>query len=287
MTLSQDEEAGVWVPNMALMNAAEHRFEATQSKDELIIVQPDGWTLYSPTSIIETECKFDLSLFPFDTQICEIVVEDWSLSSDLLILGPHRDGFTFIRVAQLEQWTVSKGDHIFEIVNYTSKAGYSSAKFSLILKRKPGFYLLNIIVPSVIISLTEIVTFSIPLRSETRLDLSFTCLLAYGMFQNYVATTLPRSADNPPLLSIYIAMMSGYTFLATCFHGIARILYDLGSPNARLPVALQKRGFAKAANYDWHNIARKWDRFALSTYVTIVSLTPIVVFLFAPMVFDS
>ena len=75
------------------------------------------------------------------------------------------------------------------------------------LKRKAGYYLLNIVAPSIIIALTEFATWSIPLHSDARLQLSFTCLLSFTMFQNLVAASMPKSSSNPPLLILYLKIL--------------------------------------------------------------------------------
>ena len=76
------------------------------------------------------------------------------------------------------------------------------------LKRKAGYYLLNIVTPSIIIALTEFATWAIPLHSDARLQLSFTCLLSFTMFQSLVAASMPKSSSNPPLLILYLTAMT-------------------------------------------------------------------------------
>ena len=77
---------------------------------------------------------------------------------------------------------------------------------------------MNIISPSIIIALTEFATWAIPLHSDARLQLSFTCLLSFTMFQNLVANLLPNSSSNQPLLLIYLTSMSSLILIAIFIH---------------------------------------------------------------------
>ena len=101
--------------------------------------------------------------------------------------------------------------------------------FTFKLERKSGYYLLNIISPSIIIALTEFATWAIPLQSDARLQLSFTCLLSFTMFQNLVASSLPNSSTNQPLLLIYLTSMSSLILLAISMHAWLIYLYQTGT----------------------------------------------------------
>ena len=93
------------------------------------------------------------------------------------------------------------------------------------LKRKAGYYLLNIVTPSIIIALTEFATWAIPLHSDARLQLSFTCLLSFTMFQSLVAASMPKSSSNPPLLILYLTVMSILILMAILSQALVIHLY--------------------------------------------------------------
>ena len=278
-------EIGAWIPELLVTND-EKGWEITRSSDEKLAINSNGLTFFSPGGVFKTECSFDLSLFPFDTHHCSILIESWRYDDTMLRLEPYLKGFNFLRVQQLKQWTVSKGNYSFSNVDYLKVIKFSKATFWIVLQRKPGYYMLNTIVPSIVISLTQLISYSIPIRSDARLELSFTCILAYSMFQGYVAADLPRSADNPPLLSIFITTMSAYIFISTCFHGVARILYDFGKADATIPNFLEKR-YWQSGKREWIHVAQKWDKISMSIYLLFIFLTPIVFLVIIPQVYSK
>ena len=255
----------IWIPEFAVLNA-EDRWRL-RNRAEKLFIQSNGYTSFDPNGVMRTECKFDLSLFPFDVQFCQIIIEDWRYSTRYVDLRPGIVGYKLLRVSQLEQWTVTQGDHLIFHSNYTGFRHYSRAHFTVVLTRKPGYYVITSIIPTIFISLSELVTFSIPVKSPTRLELSFTCLLAYGVFQTHASVDLPRSADNPPLLSVYILIMSGFIFITTCYHGVAGSCYQ-NKPNLKKRILML-------------------DRTALFLYAFLVIATPITFLVIIPASFSK
>ena len=83
------------------------------------------------------------------------------------------------------------------------------------------------ILPCLVIGTIEIVTFLVPYDDTDRLNLSFTCLLAYLMFQMMIMSQLPNAAENPPLLLLLISLFTVYIGVAIVFQGICIYLVDM------------------------------------------------------------
>lgn len=82
---------------------------------------------------------------------------------------------------------------------------------------------MNVIIPSLLIAVAHLATFTLPLGELEKLNISFTCLLAYSVFQLMIVGDMPRSSDNIPLLSYYIDLQMGYLALSLLGEGIAFI----------------------------------------------------------------
>ena len=97
--------------------------------------------------------------------------------------------------------------------------------FTFEMKRKSGYFALTVILPCLLIGAIEAVTFAIPFNKTVRLELSFTCLLAYSVFQTMVTNQLPRSSDRPPLLLLLISIFIVYIAISICIQGCNIWLY--------------------------------------------------------------
>ena len=92
--------------------------------------------------------------------------------------------------------------------------------FSLTVKRKPLYYIFNLIMPCAIISTLTLMKFFLPVESGEKIGLGITVLLAMTVFLMIVADSLPSTSDNVPLLGAYfVALMfnTSLSLIATTF----------------------------------------------------------------------
>ena len=95
------------------------------------------------------------------------------------------------------------------------------------IKRRTEYFVLTVMLPCLVIGTIEMITFFLPYDQTVRLDLSFTCLLAYLMFQMMIMSQLPNSAENPPLLLLLISLFTVYIGVAIIFQGICIYLVNI------------------------------------------------------------
>ena len=60
------------------------------------------------------------------------------------------------------------------------------------MKRRPGFFIVNIVMPVVLLSALNIMVFLIPVDSGEKISYGITVLLALSVFLSIVADMLPR-----------------------------------------------------------------------------------------------
>lgn len=195
--------------------------------------------------------------------------------------------------------------------------------YSLKLKRKPAYFIMYLVVPSVLISILVLFSFKIPVDSGERIGLCTTALLAMSVFLLLIGEYLPESSENIPLLAIASVLMMiliTFGFLATilvlkCHHSIHRppkilmvlccvkrtkspkMSTDADNPESNdkpLPTvqALMQAQMSfvddKKDNYkqEWQQIAKTLDRFFFMFFLTLLCSTLAGVYLFAPLISD-
>lgn len=77
---------------------------------------------------------------------------------------------------------------------------YPDVTYYLKLKRKPQFYLINLIVPSMLITVMAALGYYLPVESGEKVSLQITVMLSLAVFQQLVSDKLPPSADSTPLI---------------------------------------------------------------------------------------
>ena len=229
-------DSGIWLPDIALTTANSF-YELLKGDDSYDArVNSDGKTQFVPGGFIRFQCKSNLKLFPFDSMQCWARFESWFYSVEAQIFNEEMSMMFDYNWTEHEQWRLDS--YKMEIVNLysdTSDKTHANAVFHITLARKSGFYLMNIIVPSVILSTLELATFALPSGQTLRIELSFMCLFAYTMFQSMISEDLPKSADQTPLLSIYMVTMIMYVAVAIFFQCIIITLNDKAYIGSNVP----------------------------------------------------
>ena len=77
----------------------------------------------------------------------------------------------------------------------------SGLNLTISMERNPTFYVLYLIIPSVLMALVSVMVFLLPPESGERVGLSITVLLSYTVFLLMASETVPRGGTSTSLLS--------------------------------------------------------------------------------------
>ena len=78
--------------------------------------------------------------------------------------------------------------------------GYSHVMFTLHLKRRYKFYIMNIVVPCVMLSVLIMIGFCLPPDAGEKISLGISVLLAFTVFLLMIADNIPRTSLDIPLI---------------------------------------------------------------------------------------
>lgn len=70
----------------------------------------------------------------------------------------------------------------------------------VVIRRRPLFYTVNLLLPSIFLMVMDIVGFYLPPDSGERVSFKITLLLGYSVFLIIVSDTLPATAIGTPLI---------------------------------------------------------------------------------------
>lgn len=186
-----------------------------------VIMNYDGvnaW--YSPASFRST-CQIDVTFFPFDQQICFMKFGSWTFETvdlDIFIDEAPLHSKQYVKSAE---WDLISARKTRNVESYACcPHPFSDVTVEFKFKRKPLFYMFNLIIPCMIITGMVLLGFFLPPESGERITLSITVLLAMAVFLQLAAQNLPRNSENVPILGIfYITVMIevALSLIATCY----------------------------------------------------------------------
>ena len=146
----------------------------------------------------QTYCDIDVTYYPFDTQRCTIDFGEWSYTNKEI---------NFTTVAKGIELGPYKGNGEWDIVGtfvYTQNVGtelqYTQLHFGLVLKRRSLYYILNIIVPLVLISILCVISFLIPLDAGEKVTYSITVLLSLAVLLSIISGDMPSTSKHVSVL---------------------------------------------------------------------------------------
>ena len=225
-------ERSIWTPDIFIYNTAE------KPMDELLktnaIIYSNGDIIWSRPGMIKTSCVFDLENFPFDTQICSYKFGSWSYDTSQINLSNADFPIDLTNYQSNQEWTIVKTEHYIEEKVYECCAEtFQSSFYKITLKRKYGYYVLNIILPTFATSTLMIICLLIPWDSGERISYAVTVMLSIIVFLLILSENLPKT-DTKPILS---KMLIGLVFFAlfivysTVFIGI---MHDYTNKNSKI-----------------------------------------------------
>ena len=162
-------------------------------------VSANGEVAWSIAGQFLTRCSVDMTMFPFDTQKCALEVGPISLPVSYLNITAMVDtSFDGAIYGESEE---------FELISNSTETSlqgkFSSAVFQIILLRRSGYYVLNIILPCCLLAFLSLVTFCLPVNSGERVSLQITVLLSQSVYQLILTNYVPVTSINIPVLSEY------------------------------------------------------------------------------------
>ncbi|XP_058964332.1 neuronal acetylcholine receptor subunit alpha-10-like [Pocillopora verrucosa] len=232
----------VWIPDIVLYNSADNEFSGgtDKYKTPVILSSNGSCSWFCPASFTST-CPIDVQYFPFDRQKCVLKFGSWTYEVIDLDMK-EENGSSQSQYIQSAEWNLYGIKKQRNAKKYTCcKHKLADISITIIMDRKPLFYLFNLVIPCLIILSMILLGFFLPPESGERITLSITVLLANAVFLQLVGESLPRNSETVPLLGkFYITIMAeiSISLMLTCW--VLNIHYH-GSGNSVKAVPLWAR----------------------------------------------
>ncbi|KAH7723136.1 ACR-23-like protein [Aphelenchoides avenae] len=231
----------VWIPDTTLYNSlvmddAESRRVLTVKVTAKPEKKASLVELLYPT-LLKFSCMLDLRFFPFDVQHCKMTFGSWTYDNKGIDYYPQNksgDGAIGTEYCiENEAWNILSTDVMRRVEKFKCcPNNYTLLDFYLHIQRKPLFYLVNLIVPTSVITLIAIVGFfsSSTMNDvrEEKISLGITTLLSMSILIFMVSDQMPSTSSFIPLIGwFYTSMM---------------ILISCGTLAASFVIYVQKKG---------------------------------------------
>ncbi|KAF8563748.1 hypothetical protein P879_11553 [Paragonimus westermani] len=227
-----DIQIGSWIYQFTRM---EYRFH------------DDNWTIRTARkrSLLNDVQKLVPSAFNLLNYACRTTNTD----NDALDLSSYWDSsdWIFIAVSLHRVYRPTTGLHVWRPKRGTwSKSmtpngtGQIDLVLRLYVRRQSFFYIWNIVIPCLLLTLLSSVVFWTPVKSGEKITLGLSVFLAFSMFMVLIAEEVPPSAERIPLIGIYMTTVMTLTAASVVGCVIVINVDDRGTKLRRAPTWLQR-----------------------------------------------
>ncbi|CAL1289501.1 unnamed protein product [Larinioides sclopetarius] len=248
----------LWTPNLYFVNAVEGKMNNIITPSSFFWISEDKRVFYCVRLILKLVCEMNLVHFPHDEQQCGVKMAPAFYNDKLLVLNFTnftRSGKEFSSLQQFEITGVVK-----QRCNLaTAATNVSCLEEAVVLRRRSGYYLINVYIPTVLIVVMSMLTFWIPHDAvPARITLGVTSLLTI-ITKQYQAS-MP-SVSYIVALNIWLSSCIAFVFFSLLEYAAVIAMTKTkksnhlfrDSPDLILPMVLLKANGTWSTKQCWSN----------------------------------
>ncbi|EYB88384.1 hypothetical protein Y032_0248g92 [Ancylostoma ceylanicum] len=246
----------IWRPDLLVYNNANMNIRENEMQTNALIQHTGHISLFRAL-ITDVTCDLRLEMFPYDQQICFIMLASWSYDGSQIMLHTAEEptaepNTNRTNLASLNHYIPNME---WKLVDFKYRSNlkyydccpnpYPDISYFFAIKRNPSYYLFTLIIPSAFITIVTVIGFFTPHSSTgentEKVSLGVTALLSLAIILMMVSDKLPATSNTVPLLGQYYIGLIFIMFLATYCTTFTLGVQMQG--NAGRPISRRVRGF--------------------------------------------
>ncbi|XP_040181969.1 5-hydroxytryptamine receptor 3A-like [Rana temporaria] len=192
----------VWQPDTTITESLN---EEKPREISYVTINNNGKVSQYKPMHVDSACILNIHSFPFDYQNCSLSFASWAYTIEDIDFAYLKIGDAYFpdNLKSEGEWDVR--DVISKHVQQQDNGlNYGEVLYFIIIRRRPLFYIVNLIFPSMLLMIMDIVGFYLPPEGGERVSFKVTLLLGYSVFLIVVAEQLP--ATGMPVIGVYFVL---------------------------------------------------------------------------------
>uniref|UniRef100_A0A1I8GX25 Neur_chan_LBD domain-containing protein n=1 Tax=Macrostomum lignano TaxID=282301 RepID=A0A1I8GX25_9PLAT len=210
----------LWLPDVSFIDLL--FIQRVSFSNAMAHVSSQGSVMYTSQYVITSKCPMRMFEFPYDKQRCVVPISSAIHSKQVLALhiGAYLENDSITKyLARNDEFCIT-GATIRKTADYY----FDILQFAITFKRRPIFYVINLILPSLLLLAISTVTFRLPPDCGERMSFSITIVLSMCVFLQMVNEHTPTQSESVPLLTCYctlavvmtMTVVLGNAFVLSC-----------------------------------------------------------------------
>ena len=214
LEISQDK---IWTPPFAVLNYINDD-DNFGKENNLARIEKDGTVQLEYGGKFQTDCAPDMKKFPFDRQVCSILV--------------YPRGFRVFELP-VEQQTIdvkvrNKRNGQWEVINANMILMGDNAYIEIVMtiERKSLYFVLEVILPLISLCFLNPVVFLLPGDNGDRMNLTIVITLSFAVYLSMIASVMPKTSEPLPLIIYYIFTAQVMSIVIVVLNIITTVIYS-------------------------------------------------------------
>ncbi|XP_064098102.1 neuronal acetylcholine receptor subunit alpha-10-like [Macrobrachium nipponense] len=196
----------VWKPDIILYNNADSQYSSATINTN-VIVSSSGSVTWLSHGIYRSSCDMNVEHFPFDIQFCKLKWASWTYDGHQLDLIKQMDDGDTSNYQSNGEFDLMEFSATRNITYYSCcPEPYPDITYTIKIRRRPMFYVFNLILPCVLINGIALLVFYVPSESGEKVTLGISSLLSMTVFLMTIRESLPPT-EKTPLISKSLAFL--------------------------------------------------------------------------------
>ncbi|CAG0921526.1 unnamed protein product [Notodromas monacha] len=236
----------VWKPDILLYNNADSQYSSAVLSTN-VIVTSDGQVTYLSSAIFKSSCQINVEFFPFDEQVCVMKFASWTYGGYQVNLTTDASEGDLSNYVTNGEWDLIRMK-VDRNVQYYSCCDepYPDITYTIILRRRPLFYVFNLILPCVLITGVALLSFYMPSDSGEKVTLGITTLLSMTVFLMVIGESMPPTSEKLPLIGKMSFILPFLTLETFLLH-----MTSIGMRGREVPAVVKRIVFGFLAKMMW------------------------------------
>lgn len=195
----------LWYPTSVCMYNEIGNDKCFDAKDKQLTVYSYGSVLYTTYLDSVSQCKIDVTKYPFDTQFCGLAMGNSNFGTEFLTFNEEYSSFLLQYLQPNEVWDIK--NHTYYVNNVFISALNSTQQqiyFFLQVDRKAFYVVVSTLLPVIILSVLNLFCFVVPIESGEKMGFAMAIFLTFAVFLTIINDSMPKSSDVIPYFTIYL-----------------------------------------------------------------------------------
>lgn len=227
------QSGDIWLPPVTVFNSVQSLKPLLKGGYDVTLSLTNGQVDLNIGIVTKTGCVVDTTNFPFDQQTCKIMFTPWGYNSHEIDFAPTT---TYARTDQFiknQEWQLSGTS-----LNTTIQANRSILTFTVTLDRRPIYFMINMIIPVVLLGMLNSLSFVLPPTAGERISFATNIFLTFAVYLTILARNLPETSKPMSTMVYYLVVMLAVSSLTTFVTILSLRIYAKEEDNTPVPWVL-------------------------------------------------